>query len=141
MANVFIIIGSGGTGSSVATMISRMYSNSKIHIIDGDKVEKSNVERQAFQQHDIKKFKAESLAIKLNSAGNPTNEHYFINKYLDNPDIINDIIRKTNYGDQVFIIGCVDNHPARMILESLGLKERLYHNSRDLIYIDSANEE
>ena len=69
----FLIIGVGGTGSAIATMLSRMYDNSKFILMDKDKVEESNIKRQAFQLHDIGKYKADSLAMKLTAASNTSN--------------------------------------------------------------------
>ncbi len=135
----FIIVGVGGTGSAVATMLSRMYDNSQFLLVDADKVEESNIKRQAYQQHDVGEYKAEALAIKLNSAGNQTNKHYAHNKYLLDPEDLTTISNKyfqTHYCETITLIGCVDNHPARMIMENW--VKRI--NSK-ICYIDSANEE
>lgn len=135
-----IIVGVGGTGSAIATMLSRMYDNCEIILVDNDKVEKSNVKRQAYQLHDVGEYKAESLAIKLNSSGNQSNKHYAYNKYLTSVEDLSKICYKfldLFSGSEIILIGCVDNHPARMIMEKW-VKNK---TPCDIIYIDSANEE
>lgn len=128
-----LIIGVGGTGGNVAAMLSRFLPNQyEMWLMDGDKVEEKNLERQPFQEHDVNEFKAESLARKISTA--TTTKCNFINSYLTRELQLN-FLRKSR---DLFIISCVDNHPARIIIEKW-IKQN-YNGFHELTYIDSANE-
>lgn len=150
---MIVIVGCGGTGSNLAPMLSRMMLKEKFLLIDGDSVEKRNVERQTFQEFDIGTNKARALAKKLNS--NFKNAHYFYDNYIENASQLKEIILKHYHMDIVFpssiydnndrftnpnneyliICGCVDNNATRLLIENT------YRLLSDICwYIDSGNE-
>ncbi len=79
-----ILLGGAGIGSIIAECALRMGFET-ITIVDGDKVEESNLNRQNYQIDDIGNYKAESLAKRL-LAINPNANIKFINEFvtLDN---------------------------------------------------------
>lgn len=143
MENKFsiIVVGAGGTGSYILKEFSRyLYDNRKakdmifnMSIIDGDLIERKNIRRQAFQEEDIGQAKASILASVLNEAFELKWNAY--HQYVIKVD---DIKSKCGsaWGKKIIpvIIGCVDNHAARLVCEEFFAKEE------DCIYIDSANE-
>lgn len=150
---MIVIVGCGGTGSNLAPMLSRMLLKHKILLIDGDRVEARNVERQTFQEFDIGMNKARALAKKLNS--NFKNEHYFYDNYIEDyvglkqemmkvyhhnhsfeRSIYDDESKLNNeHNEYIILIGCVDNNATRAILEEtyINLIDKCY-------YIDAGNE-
>lgn len=152
---MIVIVGCGGTGSNLAPMLSRMLIRHKILLIDGDRVEARNVERQTFQEFDVGSNKARALAKKLNS--NFKNEHYFYDKYIENSielkkeilkvyhhnhsfersiyDVNSETIFNNEHNEYVMLIGCVDNNATRRILEEtyINMIDKCY-------YIDAGNE-
>lgn len=142
---MIVIVGCGGTGSNLAPMLSRMLTNEKFLLVDGDIVEKRNVERQTFQEFDVGSNKARALAKKLNS--NFINEHFFVDKYIESSDEIFEAIDKVydhksylqehwHNRDEIIICGCVDNNKTRLFLEELFFKIKRCN----AYYIDSGNE-
>lgn len=82
----FIIIGCGGIGNFMSYALS-VYSPKKIILIDGDKIEASNLNRQfLFTTNDIGKYKAEviSNALKLR---NPNLSIEIHTEFIDNNNI------------------------------------------------------
>lgn len=145
--NVYIIVGCGGTGSNLAPMLARMQKELDVmFLIDGDVVTPSNIERQTFQNFDIGENKARALSKKLNCCYGT--KHYAVDTYLELPEQLTSLLKsalKTSgvfWCNKVFIIGCVDNNKARLVLEKAfkrfisnsGVKEKYY-------YIDSGNED
>lgn len=62
--NVRILLGGAGIGSIIAECALR-FGFENITIVDGDRVEESNLNRQNYACEDIGKYKAESLANRL----------------------------------------------------------------------------
>lgn len=92
--NTKILLAGAGLGSVIAECALRMGFES-ITIIDGDKIEESNLNRQNYTTSDIGKYKAERLAKYLQKI-NPNAQilHYNafiddnnVNDYIDNYDI------------------------------------------------------
>lgn len=146
MKNFYIIVGCGGTGSNLAPMLSRMMDESDVMLlIDGDTVSVSNISRQTYQDFDVNKNKARSLAKKLNSCYQ--HQHFAIDRFLTSSDDLLEIVKnyKTTgiygggYGFKYFIIAAVDNNKARLILENAFLRMLKEYNS--VYYIDSGNED
>lgn len=104
-----VIIGCGGVGSWLATVLSK--TENKILLVDGDTLEKKNLDRQLFSPEDIGKNKAEALSRRLgpNTTFRP---EYFI----DGPD----------WGSHpgAFYWCCVDNNRGRR--EVLACCDRVY---------------
>lgn len=85
-----ILLGGAGIGSIIAECALRLgFEN--ITIVDGDKVELSNLNRQNYVKADIGKYKAETLAKRLLKI-NPDAEVKFINKFIDH-DNVEEIIK------------------------------------------------
>ncbi|MGH7862939.1 MAG: ThiF family adenylyltransferase, partial [Candidatus Dormibacteraceae bacterium] len=59
-----VVVGCGGTGGFLAEATSRLLlgTRSPLALVDPDRVEPHNVARQAFEKHDVGRFKAEVLA-------------------------------------------------------------------------------
>lgn len=104
------VIGAGGIGGHLVEPLSRYLSYSEdtceITVIDGDKFEERNKERQRFTElgnkadHTVAKLKEEFPKIHFRSKG----------EYLTDDNIISTI----REGDVVFM--CVDNHSTRKLV-------------------------
>ena len=130
-----VVVGSGGTGTYFLKEFSRFIqgghrSINKMTIVDGDTVEEKNMERQAFSQEDVGFNKATVMADVLSSAFEL--KWGAFSKYLTTLDELKDVLGSST--STPLIIGCVDNHACRMLLE------KFFEESRDCIYLDSANE-
>lgn len=91
------IIGAGGTASFLLPVLRRTFPTWKVTLIDGDKLEQRNLERQDFSDADIGRYKAEALA---NMRGCQHLNHFWSGQVL--PE------------DTRLIIVCADNHKARV---------------------------
>lgn len=80
-----ILLAGAGIGSIIAECALR-FGFEDITIVDGDKVELSNMNRQNYEQRDIKKPKAERLAQRLKRINPKANIKYF-NKYIDESNV------------------------------------------------------
>lgn len=104
------VVGAGGIGGHLIEPLARYLSygedNSEITVIDGDKFEERNKERQRFKQcenkadHTVNLLKAEFPKIHFRSKG----------EYLTEDNVITSI----REGDTVFL--CVDNHATRKLV-------------------------
>ena len=129
-----IVVGAGGTGTFFLKEFSRfLYGNSapvrNLFIIDGDRVEASNIARQAFEEEDIGRAKSAVMAEALNDAFNL--KWRAIDTYVLEKEQVERLLRTTA---TPLIVGCVDNHACRLVLEEAFL------GATDMIYLDSANE-
>ena len=88
--NTRILLGGAGLGSEIAECALRL-GFEKITIIDGDRVELSNLNRQNYTREDIGKYKAEALALRLLSI-NPEADIKFHNEFITS-DNINTLIK------------------------------------------------
>ncbi len=82
---VKILLGGAGIGSVIAECALR-FGFERITIVDGDKVELSNLNRQNYTHADIGKYKAEVLAKRLLKI-NPKAEISFRNEFIDKENI------------------------------------------------------
>ncbi len=80
-----ILLGGAGLGSEIAECALRL-GFEKITIIDGDRVELSNLNRQNYTRKDIGKFKAESLANRLLSI-NPKADILYFNDFITDDNL------------------------------------------------------
>lgn len=80
-----ILLGGAGIGSIIAECALR-FGFENITIVDGDKVELSDLNCQNYVKADIGKYKAETLAKRLLKI-NPDAEVKFINKFIDNNNV------------------------------------------------------
>ena len=131
-----LVVGCGGTGTYFLKEISRYLANknrdklASMVIIDGDTIEKKNLSRQAFDIEDVGRNKADVMAEVLNDAFNLKWKAYC--DYIFNVSQIECLIKN---GTIPVIIGCVDNHGCRLILEEF------FYSEQSCIYFDAANEE
>lgn len=137
----FYVIGAGGTGTYFLKEFSRFLQGgvhsdriSDLVIFDGDTVEEKNLARQAFDQDDIGRNKAVAMASVLNEAfGLDWRSMPF---YLTKEEQISELFLNGG-SDTVYmpvVVGCVDNHAARILIEGLFAKRD------NIIFLDSANE-
>jgi len=97
------IIGAGGITSYVLPALVRAFNLSG-HIIDADRVEKRNLDRQVFTERHVGKLKAEALVQHNNAMLLPVGQWLTKNSGAASPHW---------FRDADLIIVCVDNHPAR----------------------------
>ncbi len=130
---IFIVIGCGGIGGSVASELPKFIMNSrhKMLIIDGDIVEEKNCKRQPYQNQHIGLNKARALAKKINSFYNI--DCLFYDKYLTDCEL--DILAKKYHEYIPIFVGCVDNDATRKLIE------QTYNKQDRSILIDGANSE
>lgn len=94
-----IIIGCGGVGSWLVPVITRLLNREDtITLIDGDKLEAKNLDRQLFDASDIGEYKAQALATRYGCE--------FRNSWYNAGTM------QHSKRDVLFV--CVDNHPARI---------------------------
>lgn len=131
-----LIIGCGGTGSALIKELARFLSghtrhdyNLKVTLIDGDIVEKKNLDRQAYTINDINHNKAEAMAIAVNEVFGV--DFYYYPYYITRIEQMQDLLKDK---EGSIIIGCVDNHHCRQVLH------QTFEEEDSLIYIDAANE-
>ncbi len=129
-----IVIGSGGTGTYFLKEFSRFIAGglkciSDMYIFDGDVVEDKNLERQSFTKDDVGFNKASVMADALSGAFNLRWVSY--SSYLTELEQLTRLERKEI---TPIIIGCVDNHACRLLLEEY------FDKCENICYFDSANE-
>lgn len=128
-----IIVGAGGIGSCLFQDACRFLPHTiDIHLVDGDTVEGRNLQRQHFSRRDAGRNKAEALAEKA-SVVVGLDRVYFHPQYLTSPAQVARIAAP--YG-KVVLVGAVDNHPARRVMERF-----VRTTPKPTYYIDCANEE
>jgi molybdopterin/thiamine biosynthesis adenylyltransferase len=110
-----LIVGAGGLGTPLATYLTAI-GIGKIGIIDGDKIEMSNLNRQfLFNENQIGKLKVDVLSEKLKNQ-NPDVQIQNFNYFLTNENSEKII---TDYD---IICDCTDNLEARMLLDKTTFK-------------------
>ena len=124
------VVGAGGTGSYFLKEFCRFAKERKevigVYIYDGDTVEEKNLSRQCFTEDDIGRNKAVVMAEILSDAFSVP--CYAVPEYLIDKS---QIVKTVNIP---VLIGCVDNHAARLVLEEY------FKEQRDCVLFDSANE-
>lgn len=99
-----VVIGCGGVFSWAARPLVALLKQSKpqppLILVDGDTVEKRNLDRQWFAEADIGRNKAEALAASLDYPAQHI-PHYYANGAI------------LPVSGQVLFLGCADNHAAR----------------------------
>jgi biotin operon repressor len=98
-----LILGAGGTGSNCAEGLARLGVGS-LTLLDLDRVEISNLNRQDFEYADVGKWKTEALRERLNRI-NPFIEIKTLNKEIARSNDISDIQEHFD-----IVICCID-HP------------------------------
>lgn len=92
------LIGCGGVGSWLVPLLVKLQPPDTITLVDGDKLEEKNLDRQLFPATAIGQFKAESLAR--------LHDTQFINSYYAMGKFI---VEKEDW-----LLVVVDNHPGRL---------------------------
>lgn len=146
-----IVIGAGGTGSYFLKEFARFVASSHkidktkifVTVVDGDRVEEKNLERQNFFSDSLNQYKAEEMVSLIIETFDVTN-FVACNEYILSEENIQDIYTKTydifgldrrsKEGIVPVIIGCVDNHQARTSME------HFFKSTPNCVYYDSANE-
>lgn len=127
-----VCIGAGGTGGNVIKELIPILLKHKgltLTIVDGDRVEEKNLERQAFNSSDVLSFKSQVLAEKIGNAYPSLKERVSaVSNYVDT---VEQMPVTKNYP---ILIGAVDNHRARQIFV------QWFERQKDALWIDSANE-
>ena len=130
------VVGCGGTGGAFIKEFGRFLlgnRDTRMILIDGDRVEARNGERQPFSRKDISLFKAEVLEEGLKRMGVEQKQLLSIPMYLDTAEQLSAILF-TQEGRNVALLGCVDNHRARQVMH------QTFYSSMDMVYLDSGNE-
>ncbi len=107
-----VLVGCGGTGSLAAEGLCRLGVNSKLTLIDPDRVEEHNLRRQNFYEGDVGRFKSEVLATRLARQYRRPVEYSVLPYEADMLDGTTHGF--THKAMRKFIIGCVDNAAARI---------------------------
>lgn len=94
------IIGAGGVGSYLAPVMCMLAGPKEVTIVDGDTLERKNLNRQLFTENQIGLNKAEALAKVYGCAAIP--------KWYS--------AAMMQHTDDDWLIGVVDNHPARLAI-------------------------
>jgi tRNA A37 threonylcarbamoyladenosine dehydratase len=136
---LIVCVGAGGTGGNFTKELPHIMlgnENVSLLIIDGDRVEEKNLKRQPYGEQDIQQNKADILCADLKTDYPMLSERIFsYPRYLDTAGDLSEAVMSCgeNY-DHVLLVGGVDNHAARRVMES-------FHNLCDSsVYIDAANE-
>lgn len=117
------VVGVGGTGSAVATLLARAGIGELI-LIDGDNLDKTNLNRvRGYRSEEVGRNKAESLSAFISSLGLEISVSA-INKYLDKSSQAIDALSSA---DVVF--GCTDDQAGRDLMN-----QALYYYA--FVYID-----
>jgi PRTRC genetic system ThiF family protein len=132
------ILGCGGTGAYVVGHLSRLisvlprneYQTFNLTLIDGDKVEQKNLERQHFIHKDLGLNKAEVLATRYAAAFGI--QIKVIPSYLEKP------LALTEHNPDL-LISCVDNNASRRVIDKWFLSQHC--GDRGRFWIDAGNEE
>lgn len=157
--NLFVVvIGAGGVGSYAIPNIMRtmkILGQEHICIIDGDKVEVGNIERQNFSMNDIGKNKAAVLAERYgNHFGLKTSSS---SEFINSPQDLFNILQKCSIRDMelfdmqgfapyILLISCVDNISSRQHIYNLLEGDYFAKNKKGLFpfqiaWLDSGNTE
>ena len=138
-----VVVGTGGTGTTFLRDIGRYINNKpdcpikKVTLVDGDVIEKKNIERQIFFPSQVGQHKATAMEHMLH-CNYPDVSLEAVAKYLATLDelkaILHDVVVKD--GRMPLLIGCVDNNAARLLLESYFLDGKV----KDCVYFDSGND-
>ncbi|QVK17744.1 ThiF family adenylyltransferase [Mycoplasmatota bacterium] len=132
--NGIMIIGAGGTGSALFQDLCRCDIKADIYLVDGDRVQTKNIGRQHFSKKHVKKFKAESLVDTATQALGLSNL-YYCNQYIKENNV-EEILSMLLPHQKKVIVGCVDNHPTRKLIEEYFDNG---NKNSDYYYVDCAN--
>lgn len=132
-----VCVGVGGTGGNFCKDIVKVMlkkENVVLSMVDGDRVEEKNCERQPFGENAVLQFKADIMKEQLGIDFPEISERIVsYPHYLDSVEQLKSHIDELG-ATNVILVGAVDNHRARQVLHQ-------YYQLQDtIIYLDSANE-
>ena len=127
----FIVIGCGGNGTRVLDKLSNwiLGTNLKywfLYLVDGDKIEQKNVERQGWESDSIGKFKAEELKNKYRWKMDRSQRVISFNEYLNKTSYLTYFCER----DLNIFISCVDNNATRNFIWDFMLSEHENSNHK-----------
>lgn len=140
-----VMLGAGGTGGHIAPHLYRLLfaleRPVRFIICDGDVVERKNLVRQNFAPADLGENKAKVLAERYSTVFGLETE--YIPAFIESEDELRRLLtplvwqtyRQGITQEQIILIGAVDNNKSRQLCH------RIFHQARELIYIDSGNGE
>lgn len=136
---LFVCVGAGGTGGDFIKEFAKellFHPDSCLLMIDGDKVEEKNRERQPFSMMDLQQNKAVVLRDGLFADYPELNGRLFaFPNYIETVEDLEKAIESTKLsGMEICLLGCVDNNRARQVLHMY------YAMQESVIYVDSGNE-
>ena len=152
-STALVVVGCGGTGSHLVPTLFQFLASKKLtepswnvpdlFLIDGDRVEESNLVRQKFTRSDLGKNKAEALAERYSTIWGLNIFH--IDQYIE-PGSLEKILSGNSTGrmkyQSVIILGAVDNHLARAAIWDFYMKkpQAKYPGWENIFWIDAGNE-
>lgn len=101
-----IVLGAGGTGSWLASFLSKL-DLQYVTLIDGDAVEVKNITRQNFTVADVKANKAQAIATRY--------DFDFVPNYVNTKDDLLTLVDEHTGAYPVFV-GCLDNNFSRQLV-------------------------
>lgn len=134
MKTTNVIVGCGGSGGWVAMLLAKSPNRAQLVLVDGDRIEERNLERQLFGPHDIGKNKAMAMGCQLKRMGMDVE---VFREYFQSGSKAWD--RLMGDDGQLRIYCCPDNHPARMAC--LQLADERWVDGRQTVVAISGNEE
>lgn len=133
-AYVNVILGCGGSGGWVATLLMKSPERAPVVLIDGDTIERRNLERQLFSMRDVRHNKAQALGSRMRVQG--MDVEVFPEFLREGCDAWNSLMERD---ETLRIYCCPDNHPARMAC--LKLADDRWIDGRNTVVAISGNEE
>ncbi len=145
-----VMLGAGGTGGHIAPHLYRLlYSLDRpvrFIICDGDVVEEKNLVRQNFTPADLGENKAKVLAERYSTVFGMETE--YVPSFVETEERLRELLEpayiwqrqpghiyNVRVQEVVILIGAVDNNKSRQLCH------RVFHQAKELIYIDSGNGE
>lgn len=138
-------LGAGGTGGHIAPHLYRLLyaldRPARYIICDGDVVEEKNLVRQNFTPADLGENKAKVLAERYSAVFGMETE--YVPSFIESEDRLRQLLTPERWRDRnreiikemVILLGAVDNNKSRQLCH------RVFHQAKELIYIDSGNGE
>lgn len=140
-------LGAGGTRGHIAPHMYRLLyaldRSARYIICDGDTVEEKNLVRQNFTPADLGENKAKVLAERYSAVFGLETE--YVPSFVESEEQLRQLLtpevwytgpyRREIIKEMVILLGAVDNNKSRQLCH------RVFHQARELIYIDSGNGE
>ena len=143
-----VMLGAGGTGGHAAPHLYRLlYALDRpvrLILCDGDVVEEKNLVRQNFTPADLGENKAKVLAERYSAVFGMETE--YVPGFVETEERLRELLTprvfrigsgysRKEIREMVILLGCVDNNKSRQLCH------KVFHQAKELIYIDSGNGE